>query len=85
MLLEFPRKGIMTIGFVTEEMVVANGKKFYTVFVPQSPIPAAGFVEIVDEGQITPTNLSVEHALRTIVSLGRVFPEGVFDRPGSIA
>lgn len=83
-LLEFPRKGILTIGFITGEMVIESGKTLYTVFVPQSPLPTAGFVEIVSEDEITSTDLSVEDALRTVVSMGRMFPQGAFNSIGNI-
>ncbi|MDD4877164.1 MAG: DUF502 domain-containing protein [Dehalococcoidales bacterium] len=76
-LLEYPRKGLTAMGFVTNELDNGSDKKMYTVFVPTSPNPTSGFLQIVGEDEITRTNISVENALKMIVSAGRVLPKEV--------
>jgi uncharacterized membrane protein len=73
--IEFPRKGMKALGFVTNETTNESGEKSFHVFVPTSPNPTSGFLEIVGEDEITTTNISVENALRMIISAGRVTPE----------
>jgi len=71
-LLEFPRKGIRSIGFVTNEEYDASGQKLFNVFVPTSPNPTSGFLQIVREEDILRTDISVDDALKMIVSAGRI-------------
>ena len=74
-LLEYPRKGIQTIGFITNETTNATGEKIYNVFVPQSPTPTTGFLQIVKEEDITRTNMSVEDGIKMVVSAGKYSPK----------
>jgi uncharacterized membrane protein len=76
-LTEFPRKGMRVIGFVTNEIQEESGKKLLTVFIPTSPNPTSGFLQIVNEDEITHTDISVENALKMVVSAGRVSPRGI--------
>ena len=76
-LTEFPRKGMRVIGFVTNELQEEPGKKLLTVFIPTSPNPTSGFLQIVNEDEITHTDISVENALKMVVSAGRVSPKGI--------
>lgn len=69
---EYPRKGIHSIGFITNVLHTKTEEKFYTVFIPTSPNPTSGFMEIVKEEELTRTDISVEEALRVVVSAGRV-------------
>jgi len=70
--IEFPRKGMQSIGFVTNKLDTKSGDRLLTVFIPTSPNPTSGFLEIVREDEIVQTNLSVEDALRVVISAGRV-------------
>ncbi|MFC1952864.1 DUF502 domain-containing protein [Chloroflexota bacterium] len=76
---EFPRKGMKVIGFITNEFQDETGKKLFTVFIPTSPNPTSGFLQIVNEEEISRTPLSIEDALKTIVSAGRVASQEVID------
>lgn len=71
---EFPRKGMKALGFITNETTDEAGEKLVHIFVPTSPNPTSGFLEIVREEEITRTKISVENALQMIVSAGRVIP-----------
>ncbi len=70
--IEYPRKGIHSLGFITNELRDSSEEKFYTVFVPTSPNPTSGFLEIVREEEIIRANISVDEAIRVVVSAGRV-------------
>jgi uncharacterized membrane protein len=79
-IIEFPRKGMKAIGFVTSELSNESGKKLFCVYIPNSPNPTSGgFLQIVEEGEIMRTNISIQNAFKTIVSAGRVVPEEVYD------
>ena len=71
-LIEFPRKGARTIGFVTNESTTAAGKKLLNVFVPTTPNPTSGFLQIVEESEIIRTRISVEDALKIVISAGKM-------------
>ncbi|HEY40546.1 MAG TPA: DUF502 domain-containing protein [Dehalococcoidia bacterium] len=78
-LVEFPRKGTRTLGFITNETPDESGKKLLNIFIPTSPNPTSGFLQIIEEDQIIRTNLSVDDALKMVVSGGRVSPREVSD------
>ena len=75
---EYPRKSIWSIGFVTGsgiQRVVDNVKKeFLTVLIPTSPTPFTGFVIMVPKKQTIELDMTVEEALRFTVSAGVIAP-----------
>ena len=71
-LIEFPRKGMKSIGFITNETRGKSGEKLLNVFIPTSPNPTSGFLEIVSEDEVTRTDISVDDAIKMIVSAGRM-------------
>ena len=79
-LIEFPRKGIWTLGFITKESPAQSGEMQLNIFIPTSPNPTSGFLQIAREDEVIRTDISVEHALRMIISAGRVSPEGITDK-----
>ena len=79
-LVEFPRKGIRSIGFVTNESSDEPGKKLLSVFVPTSPNPTSGFLQIVRENEIIRTNISVDDALKMAVSAGKISHKEIIDK-----
>jgi uncharacterized membrane protein len=82
-LVEFPKKGMRAIGFVTSESRVESGEKLLNVFIPTSPNPTSGFLEIVRESDVIRTNMSIEDALKMVVSAGKVSVREVTDRLGA--
>ena len=76
---EYPRKGIWSVGFVTgtglENVVSAVRKEFLTVIIPTSPTPFTGFVITVPKKQTIDLDMTIEEALRFIVSGGVITPE----------
>ncbi len=79
-LLEYPRKGIWIIGFLAGE---TSGElkeklphtKMLSVFIPTTPNPTSGFLILVPENDIQKLDMSVEDALKYVVSCGIVVPE----------
>jgi uncharacterized membrane protein len=71
-LVEFPRKGMRAIGFITNEGYDASGEKVLNVFVPTAPNPTSGFLQIVHEEDIVRTDISVDDAVKMVVSAGRI-------------
>jgi len=77
-LFEYPRKGIYSIGFVTSESWSEakrkTGKQTISVFLPTTPNPTSGYLLLIPKEDIIPLQISVEDALKLIVSGGSVVP-----------
>jgi uncharacterized membrane protein len=75
-LVEFPRKGIYTVGFVTgapgPEIQSKLEQKCISVFLPTTPNPTSGYLVIVPENDLIQVDMSVEEALTYIISIGIV-------------
>ncbi len=71
---EFPKEGSYSIAFVTSTVSHESGKEYCTVFVPTSPNPTSGYVLLLETRNLYPTNLSVEDALKIVMSGGMVAP-----------
>ena len=79
-LAEFPRKGTRTIAFITNEVSAESGRKLLNVFIPTAPNPTSGFLQILREEEIIRTDISVDAALKMVVSGGRMSPPEVGDK-----
>jgi len=75
---EYPRKGIWSMGMVTgsglKKLVDNVEKEFVTILVPTSPTPFTGFVIMVPKEQTIDLDMSVEEAIRFTVSAGVIAP-----------
>lgn len=73
-LIEFPRPGSFGIGFVTREnnkdFSAKTGQKMVSVFLPTTPNPTSGFLLYIPEDELIDLNLSVEAAIKLIMSGG---------------
>jgi uncharacterized membrane protein len=74
-LVEFPRKEMWTIGFVTKEIINESGEKYLNILIPTSPTPWSGFFQVLKEKDVVRTDISVEDAVKMIVSGGMTTPE----------
>jgi uncharacterized membrane protein len=78
-LVEFPREGIYSIGFITseqhDEVQQKTREKVVCVFVPTTPNPTSGFLILVPEEKVTKLEMSVPEGIKYIVSLGSLAPE----------
>ena len=79
LLIEYPQKGVWRLAFQTSdeahEIKGATGRDVVAVFVPNSPNAAAGFLVFVPREEVIELKMSVEDALKMVVSLGVVAPE----------
>jgi len=79
LLIEYPRKGVWTICFKTNDspkiFSEATGQGLITVFVPTTPNPTSGFILFVPKDEVKPMDMDVEDALKLVMSLGVVTPE----------
>lgn len=77
-LFEFPRPGVWTIGFVTNEATPevsgAAGAPLVAVYVPQVPVPTTGFLQYLPEDALRPLPFGPEEALKICISLGMLNP-----------
>ncbi|MFQ5424302.1 MAG: DUF502 domain-containing protein [Phycisphaerae bacterium] len=74
-LIGFPDAHLWAIGFMTNQIVDRNsGRQYATVYVPTTPNPTSGYMEIVPIERITETDLTMEQALSMILSGGATAP-----------
>lgn len=77
-LVEYPRAGVWTLGLVaadtTGEIDETAGPGLVTVFVPTAPNPTSGYLIFVPRADLRPLQMSVEEALKMVVSAGLVTP-----------
>jgi len=76
-LIDFPHPGIQSIGLVTSRMIDTNGEEILAVYIPTTPIPSSGFLVMVPAKSVTPTEMTVDDAMKVIISggilAGRIF------------
>jgi len=72
-LVQFPRKGIYTIGFVTNEGVLDN-KPVYYIFVPTTPNPTSGWLCIIPKNEVIEITMTINEGLKLVISGGMSLP-----------
>lgn len=80
-LIDFPSVGMKSIGLVTARLGVINGEEMLAVYVPNTPFPSSGFLVIVPAKDATPTDMSVEDAMKIVISGGIVGTEALTSSP----
>ncbi len=79
LLVEFPRKGLWTVAFLTGEPGgdVANHLTgdYVSVYVPTTPNPTGGYFLMLPKSDVVELDMSVDQALKYIISMGSVAPE----------
>jgi uncharacterized membrane protein len=77
-LIEYPRKGLYSIAFVTGdsqgEVQEKTVEKHINLFVPTTPNPTSGFYIMIPENDVIPLDMSVEEAFSLIISGGIISP-----------
>lgn len=78
-LVEYPRKGIYALAFVTGEAMGEiqdkTARRCLNVFLPTTPNPTSGFYLLVPEDDVTPLDMSVEESFKVLMSGGILSPE----------
>lgn len=80
-LVDFPRAGMKSLGFLTGFIEDSNGNKYCKVFIPTTPNPTTGFFEILRPEEVVKTEISVEDAFKMIISFGILSPEVLNTKP----
>jgi len=73
--IEFPRSGMRAVAFVTGTLNKPDGSVWNTVFVPTTPNPTTGFLQIIPREEVIQTDFSVEEGIKMIMSLGVLVPD----------
>jgi uncharacterized membrane protein len=77
-LIDFPHREMKTLGFVTRVVRErGTGRELATVYVPTTPNPTSGYLEIVPVEKMTPTDWTVDQAMSFIISGGAVSPDEI--------
>jgi len=74
-LIEYPKKDLWTLAFVTAYSKSKSGEQYVHVFLPTTPNPTSGFMLFVKEKDIKPSGFSVEEGLKTLISGGMIAPD----------
>ena len=74
-LVDFPYPGCHAIGFVGGVGTSEDGRRVVRVFLPTTPNPTSGYLLLLDEQKVKPLPISVEEALRLVVSGGILGPK----------
>ena len=79
LLIQYPRKGVYSLCFQTSrelgESQDKTGEKLVCVFIPTTPNPTSGYIILVPQDEVKELKMSVEDALKMIISLGVVVPD----------
>ncbi|MFL2542794.1 MAG: DUF502 domain-containing protein [Candidatus Latescibacterota bacterium] len=77
-LLEYPRRGLWTIGFITGrttgEVQHKTSDEVVNVYVPTTPNPTSGFLLYVPDKDLIPLDMPVDEAVKMVISVGMVTP-----------
>lgn len=83
-LIDFPHKEMKSVGFVTRILHdELTGQELAAVYVPTTPNPTSGYLEVVPVALLTPTDWTVDQAMSFVISGGAVSPDRIpFGRQG---
>jgi len=79
-LIEYPRKGIWAIAFISTnakgevKAKISQGEDIATVFLPTTPNPTSGFLLFLPRDDVKILDMSVEDAAKLVISAGLVYP-----------
>ncbi len=77
-LIEYPRRGIWAIGFITGrtqgEVQSTTEEECINIFLPTTPNPTSGFLLFVPKKDLVPLSMTVEEAIKMVISGGIVTP-----------
>ena len=73
-LIEYPRKGIHSLGFITSLTETPGRSSLVNVFIPTTPNPTSGFTIIVPRSEVIELDLHLEGAMKYVMSAGIISP-----------
>lgn len=79
-MIEYPRKGIYSLGFLTNRENklfedILGGKKLLNIFIPTSPNPTSGMFIMVEAENVKELDIKIEDAVKLIISGGAIVPQ----------
>ena len=78
-MLQYPRKGIWSIGFLTNDNLggemTAIDDRLVSVFIPTTPNPTSGFIIMVRSDELTELDMNIEEAFKFIISMGVIISD----------
>ena len=85
-LVQYPRKGIYSIGFLTSQDnfllndYIDTEDKLYNIFIPTSPNPTSGMFIVVPKSEVKVLDIKIDDAIKLIISGGVILPEKEEDK-----
>jgi uncharacterized membrane protein len=76
-IVEFPKVGMYSLGFVTGKAFDCKGQEKVPVFIPHTPNPMTGFLVMLSAKDIFDTDMTIEDAMKMILSGGLLSPEAI--------
>ena len=76
--IEYPKQNLWTLALVTGDSKSSNNDDFYHLFVPTTPNPTSGYMIMIKKDLAIDTDISIEEAIRIIVSGGAIAPKNNF-------
>lgn len=89
LLIQYPRQGIFTIAFMTGQpggdVMRHLGTEFVSVYLPTTPNPTSGFFLMLPRSEVVELDMSVDEALKYIISMGVVAPTSRASSPARVS
>jgi uncharacterized membrane protein len=76
-IVEFPKVNMYSIAFVTGKPVDFKGEKKIPLFIPHTPNPMTGFLVLLSQDQLIDTEITIEDAMKMVLSGGLLSPETI--------
>jgi uncharacterized membrane protein len=77
-LVPFPNDKMRAVAFVTSKFTDSTtGTELATVYIPSTPNPTTGFLQVLKQGDLTEVDWTVEQAITTIMSVGMIRSESI--------
>ena len=76
-IVEFPKVNMYSLAFVTGKPVDFRGEKKIPLFIPHTPNPMTGFLVLLSADQIIDTDMTIENAMKMVLSGGLLSPETI--------
>jgi uncharacterized membrane protein len=76
-IVEFPKADMYSLGFVTGKAIDFRGQQKIPVFIPHTPNPMTGFLVLLAAEEIIDTDMTIENAMRMVLSGGLLSPETI--------
>lgn len=74
-LVKYPTPEFESVGLITNESVLLEDTKKVAVFIPTTPNPTNGFLVLADPEDLTPLDIPVDEAIKSVISMGSVWPK----------